>query len=102
MLLRDLISKNKFLSNLLKIAPDEILDHNVNGISGNSKNIKDDYIFVAIKGANYDGSDFINKARQNGAFLVIAEQSQDKTVITTNKISTRLVYSELLLSLIHI
>ena len=54
---------------MLKIAPEEILDHNVNGISGNSKNIKNNYIYVAIKGAQFDGSDFINEARQNGAQL---------------------------------
>ena len=98
MILKDLISKNKILSNLFKNIPDKTLNHNVNGISGNSKNIKNDYIFVAIKGAQFDGSDFINEARQNGAFLIIADKSEDKTVISTNKISTRLVYTELLAS----
>ncbi len=33
------------------------------GSPGNSKNIKNDYIFVAIKGAQFDGSDFINEAK---------------------------------------
>ena len=98
MLLKDLISKNKILFNLLKNVPDKILNHNVNGISGNSKNIKNDYIFVAIKGLQFDGADFINEARQNGAFLIIADKSDDNSVISTNKISTRLVYTELLAS----
>ena len=98
MLLKDLISNNKVLSDLLKNVPDKILNHNVNGISGNSKNIKDDYIFVAIKGSQFDGSDYINEAKQNGAFLIIAEKSEDKSVISTNKISTRLVYTKLLAS----
>lgn len=98
MLLKDIISKNKILSDLLNNASDKILNHNVNGISGNSKNVKNDYIFIAIKGAQFNGSDFIDEARQNGAFLVIADKSEDKTVISTNKISTRLVYSELLAS----
>ena len=40
MILKDLISKNKILSDLFKNIPDKILNHNVNGISGNSKNIK--------------------------------------------------------------
>ena len=98
MILKDLISKNKILSDLFKNIPDKTLNHIVNGISGNSKNIKNDYIFVAIKGAQFDGSDFITEARQNGAFLIIADKSEDKTVISTNKISTRLVYTELLAS----
>ncbi len=97
MLLKDLISKNKILSDLLKNAPDKILNHNVNGISANSKNIKNDYIFIAINGDQFNGSDFINEARQNGAFLIIADKSEDETVISTNKISTRLIYTNFLL-----
>ena len=49
MLLKDLISKNKILLDLLKNVPDKILNHNVNGISGNSKNIKNDYILLLLK-----------------------------------------------------
>ena len=62
MLLKDLISKNEILLDLLKNVPNKILNHNINGISGNSKNIKNDYIYVAIKGAQFNGSDFINEA----------------------------------------
>ena len=98
MLLKDLISKNKILLDLLKDLPDKILNQKVNGISENSKNVKRDYIFVAIIGNQFDGSDFIDEAIQNGAFLVIANKSDDKTVVSTNKISTRLVYTELLAS----
>ena len=98
MLLKDLVTKNKILFNLLKNVPDKILNHNVSGISGNSKKIKNDYIFVAIKGIQFNGSDFINEAKQNGAFLVIADKSEDKTVISSNKISTRLIYTILLAS----
>ena len=98
MILKDLISKNKILLNLLKNISDKILNHNVNGISGNSKNIQRDFIFVAIKGAQCNGSEFINEARKNGAFLIITDKSDDKTVISTNKISSRLVYTELLAS----
>ena len=63
MLLKDLISKNKILLDLLKNVPDKILNHKINGISGNSKDVKNDFIYVAIKGAQFDGSDFINEAR---------------------------------------
>ena len=78
MLLRDLISKSKILLDLLKNVPDKTLNHNVNGISGNSKKIKNDYIFIAIKGAQFNGLDFINEARQNGAFLIITDKSKIK------------------------
>ena len=98
MLLRELISRKKILMNLLKNVSEELLNHNVSGISGNSKNIKHDYIYVAIKGKRFDGADFIQEARENGAFLVITNKSNDTNIISTNKISTRLIYSELLAS----
>ena len=40
MLLRSLISRNKNLQELFKYIPDKLLNHNVNGISGNSKKVK--------------------------------------------------------------
>ncbi len=97
MLLIDLISRKKLLLNLLKDIPDELLNHKVNGISADSKKIKDGYIFVAIKGEKFDGSDFIPEAKQNGAFLIIANKFDDY-VISTNDISTRLIYTALLAS----
>ncbi len=98
MLLRDLISRKKNLLNLLKNIPEKFLNHNVSGISANSKDIKNDYIFVAIKGQKFDGSDFVLEAKKNGAFLVISSQSNNENVISTNNMSTRLVYTELLSS----
>lgn len=51
-----------------------------------SRKVKKDDIFVAIKGATVDGHDFINDAIKNGATKVIAEHgSYDvETVITDN------------------
>ena len=96
MLLRNLISKNKYLKRLIKNIPEDLLNHNVKGISENSKTVKEDYIFVAIEGKNFDGADYIGEAKKNGAFLVIANKSKNKDVIITNEIPTRLVYTELL------
>ena len=98
MLLRNLISRNKNLLELLKNIPDKLLNHNVNGISGNSKKVKEDFIFVAIKGENFDGSDYILEAKKNGAFLIIANKSENEDIISTDKLSARLIYTELLAS----
>ena len=46
MLLKDLITKNKITENLFKELNQEILLHEVKGISSNSKEIKKDFIFV--------------------------------------------------------
>ena len=43
----------------------------VTGISIDSRSIKQNDLFIAIKGQNYDGHDFLEKALQNGASGVI-------------------------------
>ncbi|BDU60829.1 UDP-N-acetylmuramoyl-L-alanyl-D-glutamate--2,6-diaminopimelate ligase [Candidatus Rickettsia kotlanii] len=45
--------------------------HNVKGLSINSKTVKDKDVFFAIKGRNTDGNDFIQDALSKGAVLVI-------------------------------
>jgi len=47
----------------------------VNGISEDSRKIKSRYIFVAIKGLNYDGHEFINDAIKKGAIAILGERN---------------------------
>jgi len=53
-------------------------DFNVKGISCNSKEVLANYIFVAIKGNNQDGHDFIASAIKQGAGGVVIEKSKLK------------------------
>lgn len=55
-------------------------NHRIKGLSTNSKTVKEDEVFFAIKGQNVDGNDFINDALNNGAVLVITE-NKDNTAI---------------------
>lgn len=48
-------------------------DFEVKGISCNSKETLDNFVFVAVKGANADGNMFIEEAIKNGAGAVIME-----------------------------
>jgi len=48
-------------------------DFNVTGISCNSKKVLDNFVFVAVKGVNHDGNNFIEEAVKNGAKAIIAE-----------------------------
>ena len=98
MLLKDLITKNKITENLFKELNQEILLHEVKGISSNSKEIKKDYIFVAIKGEKFDGADFITEAEENGAFLIIAEKLYKKNVLFIKRENVRHIYTILLAS----
>ena len=98
MLLKDLIANNKITENLFKELNQKTLLNDVKGISSNSKEIKKDYIFVAIKGEKFDGADFITEAENNGAFLIIAEKSNNKNVLFIKKETARHIYTILLSS----
>jgi len=45
----------------------------IKGISENSKEIEDGFIFIARKGTNLDGEAFIEEAIRNGALVIIRE-----------------------------
>ncbi|RJP29802.1 MAG: UDP-N-acetylmuramoyl-L-alanyl-D-glutamate--2,6-diaminopimelate ligase [Candidatus Omnitrophota bacterium] len=53
----------------------------VNGVSCDSRKIKNGYVFVAVSGCNNDGAKFINQAVNNGAKAVIKKSSSNKTVV---------------------
>ena len=96
MILSELVSKNKILTNILGHLDHEMLKQEVKGISSNSKDIKSGYIFVAIKGKNFDGESFIKEAKSKGAFLILAENKNKKNCVSITKGTSRLVYSTLL------
>ena len=64
----------------------EILKRKIHAISINSKKIKKDDIFIAIKGLNFDGHDYINEAFKNGAIAAIIsdEEKISKNTILVN------------------
>ena len=70
------------LTELIKNIDDlEIFGSNqiaVNNVSNNSKKIKSGDIYVAIKGSNFDGHDFIDDAIKEGAVCIICEVLQTK------------------------
>ncbi|MFN3814050.1 MAG: UDP-N-acetylmuramoyl-L-alanyl-D-glutamate--2,6-diaminopimelate ligase [Aquificaceae bacterium] len=49
---------------------------NIKGIALNSKEVKEGYLFVAIKGRQYDGHNFVSEALERGASLVLAERCE--------------------------
>ncbi|WPM31196.1 UDP-N-acetylmuramoyl-L-alanyl-D-glutamate--2,6-diaminopimelate ligase [Hydrogenobacter sp. T-2] len=51
----------------------EILSY-AKGISSNSKEVREGYVFVAIKGTQVDGHDFVEEALQRGALYVFVER----------------------------
>ena len=94
-LLKNLILRNDTLKDIFKECSSEKMDFLINGISSNSKEIKKGYIFVAIKGKNFDGAEYIAEAEKLGAFLIIAEESCNKKVFSIKKGTARQIYFDL-------
>ena len=65
----------------------ELYDFEVQGISCNSKLVKNNFIFVAIKGNKEDGHRFIQEAIERGAEAVIVQASVYQDIRTSGKIS---------------
>lgn len=57
------------------------LDLDIQGIESNSKNIKNGYMFVAIKGFSVDGHMYINDAIKAGAKVVMVQEGCDLKTI---------------------
>ena len=53
------------------------LDLDITGLESNSKNIKEGYMFIAIKGYSVDGHDYINNAIEAGAKVVMVQEGCD-------------------------
>ena len=64
----------------LKVKGD--LDIEVKGLESNSKEIKKDNLFIAIKGFDVDGHQYINNAIENGASAVMIEEGCDLKLFT--------------------
>ena len=64
------------LSNLIAPTDGAVLtgeDRAVNGLSSDSRQIKADYVFVALSGVKHNGTDFIQDALKRGATTLVVE-----------------------------
>lgn len=53
------------------------IDLDIKGIESNSKEVKEGYLFVAIKGFSTDGHQFVESAIENGAIAVMLQEGCD-------------------------
>lgn len=68
---KDSVLLSELLSELVEIDP--AIDCKIAGLSTDSREIKPGYIFIALKGLEHDGTDFIPEAVQRGACVVIVD-----------------------------
>ncbi len=71
---------------LFEYSHKNILDDKlISNVLIDSRDIKKDDIFFAIKGENFDGHQFIDQALSNGACIVISEQEYNDTRVIVVK-----------------
>ena len=63
------------LKNLIKNPPSDIRKLDIKGLALNSKDVKKNYIFFAIKGNNYNGEKYINHAISRGAAVIVCSSN---------------------------
>ncbi len=54
-------------------------DTSTRGITADSRQVGKDYIFVAVRGINFDGHNFIKQAVKSGASVVVCEKVPENT-----------------------
>ncbi len=87
-----------FLKNLIKNIPKDKKNINISGLSINSKNVKKNYIFFAIKGNKLNGEKFIEDAINNGASVIVCSKSckyRNKNIVIIRTKNIRYFLSEL-------
>ncbi len=67
----------------IKVDKKKIEKINVSGIKIDSRQVEQGDVFVAIKGENFDGNDYINVALSRGASCIITEKNFDGEKIIT-------------------
>ena len=74
----DLKEKNHFLT-VFETFFEQSIDRPINGISIDSRNIKKNDLFIAIKGENFDGNDFVDQAIQYGASYTLSSYENESS-----------------------
>ncbi len=63
------------LKNLIKKLPKKFSKLNVKGLATNTKEVKKDFIFFAIKGNKFNGENYINEAVKKGSSIVVCSKN---------------------------
>lgn len=77
------------LYNVSLVAIEGNRDREVIGLAFDSRKVKPGYLFVAIKGLTVDGHDFIDKALQSGAQVIVCQNMPTKLEDGVTYVQTR-------------
>ena len=84
------------LKKIIKNIPIGIQEINISGLSLDSRQIKKNYLFFAIKGNKYNGKNYINNAIRKGAKAVVCDtnckiKSKDVAIIKVKNIKKTII-----------
>ena len=77
---------DEILKNIPILKNAEDTDIEISDICYDSRNIKPNCVFVCLKGANFDGHDYINEAFSKGASVVVVQEDVDFKNISIIKV----------------
>ena len=86
------------LKNLIKKISKDKKNINILGLSTNSKEVKKNFIFFAIKGNKFNGEKFIHEAIVNGAIVIICSNNckyKNKNILVIKTKNIRFFLSEI-------
>ena len=66
--------------------------HKISGLAIDSREVKKDDLFLAIKGKNNDGNEFISKAKKKGASLIISSKNYKKNKNKITKVNNEITF----------
>ena len=68
-------TKTMLLKKLIKISNKDLNNINIKGLATNNSDIKQGYIFFAIKGNKTNGENYIGDAVKNGAEVIVCSKN---------------------------
>ncbi len=77
--------------NGISVVDSHLLNTEVLGVESDSRQIRSGFIFVCLKGENFDGNDFINEALRNGASAIISSRKEITEKLRLKNIAYALV-----------
>ena len=90
---KDLIDKNFELKTIFNNIDKNLLNRKISGITNNSKKVKRNFLFIAIKGSLVDGNNYIKEAKKNGSNLILSSEVEGLNIITLPKVNLSIIYS---------
>ncbi len=86
------------INSLTSLNIEGVSDPEIVGLTYDSRQVKPDFLFVALKGYSQDGHVYIKNAVKNGAVAIVGESFKDETVSDNNVIMVQVPDSRKALS----